>query len=49
VVERVLDGLMRQHPNLEIPVVDIGAVFATHVGPGCVGVAFVQEGDFLSV
>ncbi|MBN1249475.1 MAG: DegV family protein [Anaerolineae bacterium] len=30
-------------PGLEIPVVDIGAVFATHVGPGCLGVALVES------
>jgi DegV family protein with EDD domain len=28
-------------PDLDVPIVDIGAVFATHVGPGCLGVALV--------
>jgi DegV family protein with EDD domain len=31
-------------PRLEIPVVNVGPAFATHVGPGCVGVAFVVSG-----
>jgi len=30
-------------PKLEIPVVNVGPAFATHVGPGCVGVAFVMS------
>jgi DegV family protein with EDD domain len=29
-------------PSLDIPVVDIGSVFATHVGPRCLGVALVR-------
>jgi DegV family protein with EDD domain len=31
--------------SMSIPVVKIGSVFASHVGPGCVGVAFVRTGD----
>ena len=30
-------------PKLEIPVVHVGPAFATHVGPGCVGVAFITS------
>jgi len=30
-------------PRLEIPVVNVGPAFATHVGPGCVGVAFMMS------
>jgi DegV family protein with EDD domain len=29
-------------PSLEIPVVDVGSIFATHVGPRCLGVALVR-------
>ena len=30
-------------PRLEISVVNVGPAFATHVGPGCVGVAFITS------
>jgi DegV family protein with EDD domain len=35
------DQLAALFPDLDIPVIDIGAVFATHVGPRCVGVALI--------
>ena len=28
--------------SLNVPLVNIGSVFASHVGPGCLGVAFVR-------
>lgn len=44
--ERMIDGfeseLRASLPGFEIPVVDIGSVFATHVGPRCLGVALVR-------
>ena len=30
-------------PRMEIPVVSVGPAFATHVGPGCVGVALLMS------
>jgi DegV family protein with EDD domain len=41
-VERVRSELGTLLPSLDIPVVDVGSIFATHVGPRCVGVALVR-------
>ncbi|MGC9348724.1 MAG: DegV family protein [Anaerolineae bacterium] len=40
-IEQLQHWVSEMAPNLEVPIVDIGAVFATHVGPGCLGVALV--------
>lgn len=40
-LERFRGELSTLMPDLTIPVVDIGGVFATHVGPRCLGVAWV--------
>lgn len=40
-VARFRSELTTHFPRIDIPVVDIGMAFATHVGPGCLGVAFV--------
>lgn len=41
VLGQAQDELAALFPSLDIPVIDIGAVFATHVGPRCVGVALI--------
>ena len=43
-VAQLADEFSALLPWLEIPVVNVGPAFATHVGPGCVGVAFVMSG-----
>lgn len=42
-LEQIFSELSSRFPHLEIPVVDIGAVFATHVGPKCLGAALVED------
>jgi DegV family protein with EDD domain len=42
-LQRFHDDLIDMAADLApIPVVDIGTIFATHVGPGCLGVALVS-------
>jgi len=39
----LLQGLLAAHyPDLDAPLVDVGTVFASHVGPGCLGVALIS-------
>lgn len=42
VLSRFQDALAPYAPERPIPVVEVGSVFAAHVGPGCLGVAYVQ-------
>jgi DegV family protein with EDD domain len=43
VIARLHDSLLAFVGQQELPVIDVGAVFATHIGPGGLGVAIVRE------
>ena len=43
VIARLHDSLLAWGGHQELPVIDVGAVFATHIGPGGLGVAMVRE------
>lgn len=42
-VERLQEAFAVRLPGMDIPVVNVGPAFASHVGPGCAGVAFVMS------
>lgn len=42
-VGQIHQALAALVPDLDIPVIEVGPVFATHVGPGCLGVALIEE------
>ena len=35
--------LAARYPGTRAPVIDVGAVFAAHIGPGCLGVALIAD------
>ncbi|MGC9469732.1 MAG: DegV family protein [Anaerolineae bacterium] len=42
-ITRFHDELTSRFSDIDVPVIDVGMAFATHVGPGCLGVALVSR------
>jgi DegV family protein with EDD domain len=42
IISRLETLLIPYVKNLDVPLISIGSVFASHVGPGCLGVAFIH-------
>jgi DegV family protein with EDD domain len=41
--ERIANGLREKHPELEIPIGQIGCVLGTHTGPKALGVVYIKK------
>jgi fatty acid-binding protein DegV len=41
--ERIAAGLREHHPDLEIPIGQIGCVLGTHTGPKALGVVYIKK------